>query len=292
MEEGSLRCDANVSIRPRGATALGTRAEIKNLNSFRHVALAIQHEVARQAAVLDAGGRVVQETRLWSGERGETVSMRSKEEAHDYRYFPEPDLPPLAVDAAWLEEVRSSLPELPAARRRRFVDAYGIPEYDASVLTQAREVADYFETAARAAGNAKAASNWVMTEVLRKLKEDQRPLAECPVPPPRLAQIIGLVEAGTISGGMAKQVFETMWATGETAEAIVAREGLTQVSDETALQAAIGEVLAASPAQVATYRGGKTSTLGWFVGQVMRRTGGKANPQVVSALLKNALDQG
>jgi aspartyl-tRNA(Asn)/glutamyl-tRNA(Gln) amidotransferase subunit B len=292
MEEGSLRCDANVSIRPRGATSLGTRAEIKNLNSFRHVAQAIQHEVARQAAVLEAGGRVVQETRLWNAERGETVSMRSKEEAHDYRYFPEPDLPPLAVDAAWLEEVRASLPELPAARRRRFVDGYGIPDYDASVLTQAREVADYFEAAARAAGNPKATSNWVMTEVLRKLKEDERPLSDCPVPPSRLAELIGLVEAGTVSAGMAKQVFEKMWAEGEGAAAIVAREGWAQVSDEAALQAAVAAVLAGSPDQVATYRKGKASTLGWFVGQVMRQTGGKANPQVVSALLKKALDQG
>jgi aspartyl-tRNA(Asn)/glutamyl-tRNA(Gln) amidotransferase subunit B len=290
MEQGSLRCDANVSIRPRGATTLGTRAEIKNLNSFRHVAHAIEHEVARQAAVLESGGTVVQETRLWNADRGETVSMRSKEDAHDYRYFPEPDLPPLTVDEAWLDEVRASLPELPAERRRRLVAEHGIPDYDAGVLTQDREVADYFEAAARESGNAKAASNWVMTEVLRKVKEDDRPLSGCPVTPARLAGLIGLVARGTISGATAKQVFETMWAGGEDADTIVQREGLTQVSDESALQAAIAGVIAAHPAQADTYRKGKASTLGWFVGQVMRQTGGKANPQVVSALLKKALE--
>jgi aspartyl-tRNA(Asn)/glutamyl-tRNA(Gln) amidotransferase subunit B len=290
MEEGSLRCDANVSIRPRGTEALGTRAEIKNLNSFRNVARAIQHEVARQAAVVDGGGRVVQETRLWNADRGETVSMRSKEDAQDYRYFPEPDLPPLVVDAPWQQAVRASLPELPAAKRRRFLEQYGLPDYDAGVLTLSPEVADYFEKVARASGNAKQASNWVMTEVLRKLKDDERPLSASPVPAERLAELVSLVDSGAVTGRSAKDVFERMWATGEDARGIVEREGLAQVSDEAAIQAAIDEVLGASPAQVATYRKGKSSTLGWFVGQVMRKTGGKANPQLVNALLKKALE--
>ncbi len=260
MEEGSLRCDANVSVRARGTETLGTRAEVKNVNSFRNVARAIDHEIARQSALVSAGGRVVQETRLWNADRGETFSMRSKEDAHDYRYFPEPDLPPLVVDDEWLREVRASLPELPADKRKRFVAAYKLPEYDAGVLTLAPEVADYFEAVARARGNAKAASNWVMTEVLRKVKDDDRPLSASPVPPARLAELIQLVDGGAITGTSAKVVFERMWTGGED--------------------------------QVATYRKGKTSTLGWFVGQVMRKTGGKANPQLVNALLKKALEGG
>jgi aspartyl-tRNA(Asn)/glutamyl-tRNA(Gln) amidotransferase subunit B len=290
MEEGSLRCDANVSVRRRGTVALGTRTEIKNLNSFRHVARAIEHEVARQVATLESGGRVVQETRLWNADKGETASMRSKEEAHDYRYFPEPDLPPLVVPVAWREEVARDLPELPAARRRRFVKEYALPDYDAAVLTLARDVADYFETVAKASGNAKAASNWVMTDVLRKLKEDDRPLSASKVGPESLAQMIRLIDAGTISGKIAKGVFERMWSSGEAAGAIVEREGLTQVSDEGPIRAAIAEVMAASPEQVATYRNGKTATLGWFVGQVMKKTGGKANPALVNELLKQALE--
>jgi aspartyl-tRNA(Asn)/glutamyl-tRNA(Gln) amidotransferase subunit B len=293
MEEGSLRCDANVSLRPRGQEAFGTRAEIKNLNSFRNVARAIDHEIARQAALLESGGVVVQETRLWNADRGETVSMRSKEEAHDYRYFPEPDLPPLAVSPAWREEVRSSLPELPAGKRRRFVSEYAIPDYDAGVLTLSREVADYFEAAARESGNAKAASNWVMTEILRKLKQgssdEELASADIPVSPSSLGELIRLIDSGTISGKTAKDVFERMWTSGEPPRAIVEREGLTQVSDEGAIQAAVDEVIAANPGQVATYRKGKTTTLGWFVGQVMRKTGGKANPQLVNDLLKRAL---
>jgi aspartyl-tRNA(Asn)/glutamyl-tRNA(Gln) amidotransferase subunit B len=290
MEEGSLRCDANVSVRLRGSDAFGTRAEIKNLNSFRNVARAIDHEVLRQAAILESGGKVVQETRLWNADRGETASMRSKEEAHDYRYFPEPDLPPLVVTTAWIDEVRKSLPELPAEKRRRFVAQYGLPDYDAGVLTLTRDLADYYEAVARESGNAKAASNWVMTEVLRKQKEDDRPLAQCAVQPAQLAEMIALIDKGTISGKIAKDVFEKMWATGDTPGKIVEREGLVQVSDEGPILAAIQEVIAASPEQVATYKSGKASTLGWFVGQVMRKTGGKANPQVVNALLKKALD--
>jgi aspartyl-tRNA(Asn)/glutamyl-tRNA(Gln) amidotransferase subunit B len=292
MEEGSLRCDANVSVRPRGAAALGTRAEIKNLNSFRHVARAIGHEIARQVALVESGRAVVQETRLWNAERGETAPMRSKEEAHDYRYFPEPDLLPLVVCAEWISEVRRSLPELPAERRRRFVTEYALPDYDAGVLTQERELADYFEAAARESGQPKAVSNWIMTELLRKLKEDPRPLAQAPVGPSALAGLVKLLDAGSISGKTAKDVFERMWASGEPAAAIVEREGLAQLDDEAALQAAVAEVLAASPEQVASYRGGKAAALGWFVGQVMRRTGGRANPRRVNELLRHALGGG
>jgi aspartyl-tRNA(Asn)/glutamyl-tRNA(Gln) amidotransferase subunit B len=290
MEEGSLRCDANVSVRPRGSDRFGTRTEIKNLNSFRNVARAITHEVARQVAVIEAGGAIVQETRLWNAERDETSSMRSKEEAHDYRYFPEPDLPPLVIEAAWIDEVRRSLPELPPEKRARFIAEYGLPEYDAGVLTLARDVALYFEAVARASGNAKAASNWVMTEILRELKDDDRPLTSCPVAPGGLADLIRLIDDGTLSGKMAKDVFERMWQSGEAPRTIVERQGLAQVSNEAALRAVIDEILSASPQQVETYRAGKTSTFGWFVGQVMRRTQGKANPQLVNALLKKALD--
>jgi aspartyl-tRNA(Asn)/glutamyl-tRNA(Gln) amidotransferase subunit B len=252
MEEGSLRCDANVSVRRRGAQALGTRAEIKNLNSFRHVARAIEHEVERQVALVESGREVVQETRLWNAERGETAPMRSKEDAHDYRYFPEPDLPPLAVGVDWLGEVKASLPELPAQKRRRFADAYVLPEYDAGVLTQERALADYFETVARESGNPKAASNWIMTELLRELKQDARPLAEAPVAASALAQLIKLVAGGTISGKIAKDVFGKMWASGEPPAAIVEREGLAQLDDEEALAAAVAEVVAASPRPRAT----------------------------------------
>jgi aspartyl-tRNA(Asn)/glutamyl-tRNA(Gln) amidotransferase subunit B len=291
MEEGSLRCDANVSVRKRGVEKFGTRVEIKNLNSFRNVAKAIDHEIVRQVGVIESGGTIVQETRLWNADRSETISMRSKEEAHDYRYFPEPDLPPLVVSKEWTEKVRQSLPELPAEKRKRFVAEYGIPDYDAGVLTLAREVADYYETVAKRSGNAKAASNWVMTEVLRKLKDDDRPLASCPIKPEQLANMIGLIEKGTISGKIGKDVFEKMWSTGDDAQKIVEREGLVQVSDEGPILAAIEEVMAGNPTQVAQYRGGKTGTLGWFVGQVMKKTGGKANPGVVNTLLKKKLDE-
>ncbi len=291
MEEGSLRCDANVSIRPRGSEPFGTRAEIKNLNSFRNVARAIDHEIARQTAVVESGGTVVQETRLWNADRGETASMRSKEEAHDYRYFPEPDLPPLVVSETWVAGVRASLPELPADKRRRFVAEYGLPDYDAGVLTLSRDVADYYEAVAKEGGNAKAASNWVMTEILRKLKDDERPVASCPVAPSALAELVRLIDAGTISGKIAKDVFEKMWSSGDSAKGIVEREGLMQVSDSGPILAAIAEVIAASPDQVATYKKGKTGTIGWFVGQVMKKTGGKANPQMVNDLLKRELDK-
>jgi aspartyl-tRNA(Asn)/glutamyl-tRNA(Gln) amidotransferase subunit B len=290
MEEGSLRCDANVSVRRRGVETLGTRTEIKNLNSFRHVARALEHEIARQVALIESGGEVVQETRLWDAERGETAPMRSKEEAHDYRYFPEPDLAPLRTTGEWVEKARGSLPELPAEKRQRFEAEYGLPGYDAEVLTQSRPVADYYEAVARGSGHAKTASNWVMNEVLRKLKEDDADLADCRVTPSSLVGLVKLIEDGTVSGKIAKNVFERMWESGDAAGAIVERDGLVQVSDEAALQDSVAEVLAASPEQVAAYRGGKKAAIGWFVGQVMKKTGGKANPRVVNELLRKALD--
>ncbi|HET7295189.1 MAG TPA: Asp-tRNA(Asn)/Glu-tRNA(Gln) amidotransferase subunit GatB, partial [Vicinamibacteria bacterium] len=291
MEEGSLRCDANVSIRPRGTTALGTRIEIKNLNSFNNVRRALQHEIGRQRAVVGAGGRVEQETRLWNAERAETVPMRGKEEAHDYRYFPDPDLRPLRIAAEWVEGVRASLPELPAERRRRLVAAHGLPPYDASVLTGSRELADYYEAAAAACGSPKAASNWVMTEVLRKLNEARMDPGDAPVTPQGLGELVRLIESGTLSGKLAKEVFERMWSGRESAAAIVEHEGLRQVSDEAAIRSAVAAVLAASPDQVRSYRGGRAAAMGWFVGQVMKHMGGKANPQLVNRLLKETLDE-
>lgn len=291
MEEGSLRCDANVSVRRRGDEELGTRAEIKNLNSFRNVQRAVEHEIARQVTVIESGGGVVQETRLWDADRGETASMRSKEEAHDYRYFPEPDLPPLAISPGWIDEVKSSLPEMPSEKRARFVQAYGLPEYDASVLTHDRAVADYYEAVAEESGDPKASSNWVMNEVLRKLNETGEEIETCPIAPADLARLMALIGDGTISGKIAKDVFEKMWSSGDSPRAIVDRDGLVQVSDEGALQSTVDEIVARSPEQVAAYRGGKKAAIGWFVGQVMKKTGGKANPKVVNSLLRKTLDE-
>ena len=290
MEEGSLRCDANVSVRPRGQTTLGTKAEVKNLNSFRFLQKALEHEIARQIDVITDGGRVVQETRLWDAAAGRTVSMRSKEEAHDYRYFPEPDLPPVVVEASRIAAIRTAMPELPDARRRRFVEAFGLPEYDAGQLTQSRELAAFFEAAVAAGAPAKAASNWIMGELSRLLNEHGAAIAASPIDPARLAGLIALVEKGTISGSMAKGVFEKMYGTGQTADAIVAAEGLAQIDDEAQIVALIGEVIAANAGPVADYRGGKTSAFGFLVGKVMKAAAGKANPKRVNELLKRALE--
>jgi aspartyl-tRNA(Asn)/glutamyl-tRNA(Gln) amidotransferase subunit B len=292
MEEGSLRCDANVSVRPRGQAALGTKAEVKNLNSFRFLHKALEHEIERQIEVLSDGGRVVQETRLWDAAAGRTVSMRSKEEAHDYRYFPEPDLPPVTVAADRLERIRAAMPELPEARRRRFVGAFGLPEYDAGQLTQSRGIADYFEAAVAAGAPAKAASNWIMGELARVLKEHGADIAASPIDASRLAGLIALVEKGTISGSMAKGVFDKMYASSRTADAIVAAEGLAQIDDESQIVALIAEVLAANAGPVADFRGGKASAFGFLVGKVMKAAGGKANPKRVNELLQKALGSG
>jgi aspartyl-tRNA(Asn)/glutamyl-tRNA(Gln) amidotransferase subunit B len=290
MEDGSLRCDANVSLRRRGEAGLGTKVEIKNLNSFRHVQRALEFEVARQAALLEAGDRVVQETRLWDADRGRTLAMRSKEFAHDYRYFPEPDLVPLRVDAAWVEAIRAALPELPRARRARFAAQYGLPPYDADVLTQSRALADYYETAVRDFPQPKVVSNWVMSELLRELPgDDERAIAAAPVPPGNLAGLLRLVADGTISGKIAKDVFERMVRTGEDAATIVAREGLTQVADTRALEALVDEALAANPRAVDDWKKGKTAAAKALVGQVMKASSGRANPAIVSRLVQEKL---
>ena len=290
MEEGSLRCDANVSVRPRGESRFGTKAEIKNVNSFRYVGKAIDYEIARQIAVLEGGGRVVQETRLWDSATGRTNSMRSKEEAHDYRYFPEPDLPPLIVNDARIARVRATMPELPSARRQRFVTQYAIPEYDAGVLTDSAGLADYFEAVATAAGNAKAASNWVMGELLRTMKEHGHDAATQPLQAERLAGLIKLVDDGTISSSMAKDVFGKMYESGRSADEIVVAEGLAQVGDESALLEIIRGVIAANADAVAQYRAGKMQTFGFLVGQVMKGSKGKANPKLANELLKKELN--
>jgi aspartyl-tRNA(Asn)/glutamyl-tRNA(Gln) amidotransferase subunit B len=290
MEEGSLRCDANISVRPLGTETLGTKVEVKNLNSFRYLQKALEYEIERQVDVIESGGRIVQETRLWDTGANRTVSMRSKEEAHDYRYFPEPDLPPVVVDTARIEIVRSTMPEMPDARRRRFVAQYALPDYDAGVLTQAGGVADYFEAVAARTGNPKAASNWVMGEVLRTLRERAIPLASLPLRPEALAGLIRLIDASTISGSIAKDVFGKMLESGEDAEAIVAREGLAQIGDEGTLRAIVRDVIAANPDAAAQYRAGKAQTFGFLVGQVMKGSRGKANPKLVNQLLTQELD--
>jgi aspartyl-tRNA(Asn)/glutamyl-tRNA(Gln) amidotransferase subunit B len=290
MEEGSLRCDANISLRRPGAKEYGTKVEIKNMNSFRNVQHAIEYEIKRQARALDTGERIVQETRLWDPDKGHTVSMRSKEFAHDYRYFPEPDLPPLDVASAWIEQVRATLPELPAARRQRFVKAYALSAYDADVATQSKGLADYFEAAARGSANPKTVANWVLNEVLRVVPpDDEKAIAACPVKPADLAGLIGLIEDGTISGRMAKDVFEKMLASGESARAIVSREGLAQVADAGELGTVVDRVLAEHAKVVEDYKAGKKAALGFLVGQVMRSTSGKASPAVVNSLLMEKL---
>jgi len=286
MEEGSLRCDANISLRPRGQAEYGTKVEIKNMNSFRNVRDALEHEIKRQTRALATGERIVQETRLWDTDRMVTVSMRSKEFAHDYRYFPEPDLPPLDVQPAWVDEVRARLPELPEARRARFQSAYGLSAYEADLLVQGRGLADYFETAAKAAGKPKSVANWVLNELLRELPgDDDRAIEACPISPANLAGLIGLIDDGTISGKIAKDVFEKMYRSGDTAQAIVSREGLTQVADEGALGATVDRVLAQHAKVVEDYRAGKKAALGFLVGQVMKSTDGKANPALANRLL-------
>jgi aspartyl-tRNA(Asn)/glutamyl-tRNA(Gln) amidotransferase subunit B len=290
MEEGSLRCDANVSVRPRGATSLGTKVEVKNLNSFRYLQKALEYEITRQADSLERGERIVQETRLFDSALGRTFSMRSKEEAQDYRYFPEPDLPPLVVSAERLARVAAEMPELPDARRARFVRDYRLPAYDAGVLTETRGLADYFEAVAGTSGNPKAASNWVMGEVLRVLKAREATIAEVGVTPQALADLIRLVDAGTLSTTAAKGVFEQMYGTGRDAATLVAEQGLAQVSDERALSDLVGQVLARHADAVTQYRAGKKATFGFLVGEAMKASGGKADPKRLSQLLRAAVD--
>jgi aspartyl-tRNA(Asn)/glutamyl-tRNA(Gln) amidotransferase subunit B len=289
MEEGSFRCDANVSIRPMGSTTLGTRVELKNINSFRFVKRAIDYEVERQIEQVEAGERVVQETRLFDNQRGVTVSMRSKEDAHDYRYFPDPDLVPVAPPAVWIEEIRAAMPELPEAKRARFVSQYGLSVYDATVLTGSQALAAYYEDAVRHGAPAKAAANWIMSELLALLNADGVDIGACRVSAPALAALFRLIENGTISGKIAKTVFEEMYRTGAAPDAVVAAKGLTQVSDAGELAAVIDQILADNPKELEQYRSGKDKLFGFFVGQVMKRTQGKANPAKVNELLKAKL---
>jgi aspartyl-tRNA(Asn)/glutamyl-tRNA(Gln) amidotransferase subunit B len=292
MEEGSLRCDANVSLRPRGAVELGTKVELKNLNSFRNVQRALEYEVQRQAEALAAGRRVAQETRLFDADRGTTRSMRSKEYAHDYRYFPEPDLVPLRLDPAWIESIRAALPELPRAQRQRFSSQYGLPPYDAEILTQSRALADYYEAAVGAHDNPKAISNWIMTELLRELGgDDEAAVLKAPVSPANLAGLVRLIDEGTISGKIAKDVFARMLASGEDPVTIVRREGLTQVADAGAIEALVDQAIAANPKAVADFKGGKAVAAKALVGQVMKASGGRANPAMVDRLVQEKLSR-
>jgi aspartyl-tRNA(Asn)/glutamyl-tRNA(Gln) amidotransferase subunit B len=289
MEKGNFRCDCNVSIRPVGAKEYGTRAEVKNVNSFKFVQKALEYEIKRQAQVLDEGGRVVQETRLFDSGKGVTFSMRSKEEAHDYRYFPEPDLVPIVTSPETVEAIRKTITELPEAKRDRFVKEYGLPEYDADMLTQSRALAAYYEEAAKLSGQPKVISNWIMGELMRLLNAEGKEIEDCPVRPDRLADMIKMINDGTISTKIAKVVFEDMYGTGKDAETVVREKGLVQVSDSGEIENIIADVIKANPAQHADYRGGKDKLFGFFVGQVMKASKGKANPDVVNQLLKKKL---
>ena len=289
MEEGSLRCDANVSIRPVGQKEFGTRTELKNLNSFKFVQKAIEYEVDRQTRILDQGESVKQETRLYDSDKGETFSMRSKEEAHDYRYFPDPDLVPIEISEAWIEEIRKTIPELPEQKRERFVNDYGIPEYDAGVLTSSKFLADYFEQCATQFSKAKIISNWIMGDLLRELKKDNRNIEESPVSPSALVELLKLIDSATISGNIAKGVFEEMYQTQKPADRIVDEKGLKQITDSSAIEKIVDEVIEANPSQVEELRGGKEKVLGFLVGQIMKASKGKANPGMANKLLKEKI---
>ncbi len=290
MEEGSLRCDANVSVRPMGETKLGTKAELKNLNSFRFLQKALEYEIARQIQILEEGGSIVQETRLWNTADQRTISMRSKEEAHDYRYFPEPDLPPLAISEAWQDEIRASMPELPEAKKSRFVTQYHIPEYDSGVLTASRALADFFEETVALCQSPKAASNWIMGDLLRDLKEFSLRIESSPVKPKSIADLIRLIESGEISGKMGKDVFEVMFREVKTPQEVISEKGLKQITNTAEVEKIIRDILAANQKTYEQYRNGKKATFGFFVGQVMKATKGQANPQLVNELLKNILE--
>ena len=292
MEEGSFRCDANVSVMPVGSDTLGTRAEIKNINSFKFVKQAIEYEIQRQIDLIEDGGAVVQETRLFDPNSGKTRSMRSKEEAHDYRYFPDPDLVPLVISDQWVECSRRELPELPEQRRHRFMNELGLSLYDAEVLTASRALADYFEAGIVAGGNAKAVGNWIMGEITRALNDSGTSIDACPVSPEQLADLLALIDNGTISVKIAKTVFDDMWRSGESPRTIVEERGLVQVSDSSAIESIIDEIMAANAGQVEEYRGGKEKVFSFFVGQVMKASRGKANPSVVNELLLNKLKGG
>ena len=285
MEQGSMRCDVNVSVRPVGENALRTRAEVKNVNSVRFVMQAIEHEASRQVALYEQGGTVVQETRLFDSGRGETRSMRAKEFAHDYRYFPDPDLLPLRLDPAWVERIRASLPELPDQRKQRFIETYGLTSYDAAVLTAEKEASEYFEEVARGR-DGKQAANWVITNLFAVLNKQGRSIAESPISATNLGKLLDLMADGTVSGRLAKEVFEIMADTGDDPAAIIEAKGLRQITDAGAIETAVAKVVADNPGQVEQFRSGNEKVLGWLVGQVMKATGGKANPAQVNQLLR------
>lgn len=289
MEEGSLRCDANISLRPHGQTTLGTKAEIKNLNSFRSVQRGIEYEVIRQEEILDDGGRVIQETRTWDENKGITASMRSKEQAHDYRYLPEPDLVPIMVDPARVEEIRANLPELPDARKQRLMNNHGLSEYDASIITASKAVADYFDQSVQNNGDAKVVANWLMGEVSKHLNSEGITILDCPVSPKQLTELLALIEKGTISNKIAKTVFEEMWTSRKDAEVIVKEKGLVQISDSSEIVAIVEGVIAANPQSVADYKAGKDKAIGFLVGQIMKQTKGRANPDMVNTLLRERI---
>jgi len=291
MEEGSFRCDANISLRLVNTEKFGVRTELKNMNSFKHVQRALTYEIERQRSILEQGGKVVQETRLWDENKGITRSMRGKEEAHDYRYFPDPDLMPVVIDKDWIEEIRKTLPELPDVKKQRFKQVYGLPEYDAEVLTSEKDLAEYFERVVKWGSEAKLASNWVMSEVLRKLNEEKREIQECPVKPKDLAELLQLVQKGTISGKIAKTVFEEMYASGKPASQIVKEKGLIQITDQAVLQEIAQKIIESYPKEVEQYKAGKEKLLGFFVGQMMKQTKGKANPQLVNKIFKELLQK-
>ncbi|OQW96916.1 MAG: aspartyl/glutamyl-tRNA amidotransferase subunit B [Desulfobacteraceae bacterium A6] len=289
MEEGSFRCDANVSIRPEGTAPFGTRTELKNLNSFKNVEKAIQYEIERQKDVLLEGGKIVQETRLWDPAKNCTTSMRGKEEAHDYRYFPDPDLLPLVIDDLWINELRKKLPELPDEKKERFISEYGLPEYDAGVLTSAIELAGYFEACVREYSNPKQVSNWVMGALLSLLNTTGRTIEESPVSSSNLARLLKLIDQNVISGKIAKTVFEEMAETGKSPEEIIREKDLVQVTDVSAIEEMVVKLIKSCPKEVADYKAGKTKVLDFFVGRIMKETKGKANPEIVNRILKEKL---
>jgi aspartyl-tRNA(Asn)/glutamyl-tRNA(Gln) amidotransferase subunit B len=291
LEEGSFRCDANVSLRPFGQAELGTRAELKNINSFRFIKQAIEYEVERQAELLDEGGTVVQETRLFDADTGVSRSMRGKEEAHDYRYFPDPDLVPLVVDETWIERVRTELPELPEVKRQRYCAEFELPDYDAGVLVAERATAEYFEALVALHAQPKICSNWVMGEVARALKENEKTIADCPVSPESLAGLLKRIDDNTISNKIAKTVFEEIWQSGKSADRIIEEKGLKQVTDTGAIEAILDEIIAANQGQFAELKGGKDKLTGFFVGQVMKASKGKANPGMVNQLIQKKLSE-
>lgn len=292
MEEGSLRCDVNVSVRPRGSKVLGTKTEIKNLNSFKFLQKALEYEIRRQVSVIEAGGMVVQETRLFDSARGVTSAMRTKEEAHDYRYFPDPDLLPLVIEDGFIEEVRRSIPELPDERRKRFVEQYGLPPYDAAVLTETRAMAEYFEECLVHFRKPKIVSNWIMTEVMRELKGEEEGITAFPVTPSMLAGLLKLIDEGTINRALGKDIFSEMVRTGREAADIVAEKGIRQITDTAELEALIKRIVDGFPDEVSRYRGGQTKLFGFFMGQIMKESKGKANPDIVRELLEKKLAEG